>query len=55
MTTKISDVIINAFELVISRNGDVDTEDGSFATCGTDEIIRLEKLWLIIFKLGVTI
>lgn len=52
MTTKISDVIINAFELVISRNGDVDTEDGSFATCGTDEIIRLDEAMAHYFQVG---
>lgn len=50
--TKISDVIMHAFELVISRDGDVDTEDGSFATCGTDEIIRLDEAMAHYFKVG---
>lgn len=50
--TKISDVIMCAFELVISRDGDVDTEDGSFATCGTDEIIRLDEAMAHYFKVG---
>lgn len=39
---KMSDVIMSAVELVLSRGGDVMTEDGDFATCGTDEIIRLD-------------
>lgn len=41
-----------AFELVISRYGDVDTEDGSFATCGTDEIIRLDEAMAHFFDVG---
>ena len=39
---KMSDVLMAAVELVLSRSGDIDLEDGSFATCGTDEIIRLD-------------
>ena len=35
-------VIAAAEELLFSRDGDVSTGDGDFATCGTDEIIRLE-------------
>ncbi len=39
---KISDVLMSAVELLLSRCGDIDLEDGSFAMCGTDEIIRLD-------------
>lgn len=49
---KMSDVLMCAFELVISRYGDVDTEDGSFATCGTDEIIRLDEAMAHFFGVG---
>lgn len=49
---KLSNVLMCAFELVISRYGDVDTEDGSFATCGTDEIIRLDEAMAHFFDVG---
>lgn len=52
MSVKISDVIMSAFELVISRDGDVDTGDGSFATCGIDEIIRLDEVIAHYFEVG---
>jgi len=35
-------LIEEAILVVVNRDGDVDTEDGSFATTGTDEMIRLE-------------
>lgn len=38
----IKDVLSIAAQVVLSRSGDVDTEDGSFATVDTDLIIRLE-------------
>lgn len=47
----IKDVIEQAVFLVLSRNGDVDTEDGNFATCGTDEIIRLDMALANLLKL----
>lgn len=49
---KLSDVLMLAFELVLSRDGDVDTEDGSFATCGIDEIIRLDEAMAHYFEVG---
>jgi hypothetical protein len=39
---KISTVLTLAADLVLSRDGDVTTEDGDYATCGTDEMIRLD-------------
>ena len=39
----IKDVLSIAAQVVLSRSGDVDTEDGSFATVDTDLIIRLES------------
>ena len=38
----IKDVLSIAAQVVLSRSGDVDTEDGSFATVDVDRIIRLE-------------
>lgn len=49
---KLSDVLMMAFELVLSRDGDVDTEDGSFATCGIGEIIRLDEAMAHYFEIG---
>lgn len=39
----IIEALRKAVYVVDSRAGDVDTEDGSYATTGTDEIIRLES------------
>lgn len=52
MSKKISDVIMAAFELVVSRDGDVDAGDGSYATCGIGEIIRLDEALAHYFKVG---
>lgn len=49
---KMSDVIMAAFELVVSRDGDVDTEYGSYATCGIGEIIRLDEAMAHYFEVG---
>lgn len=37
------EVLRHAIMVVAYRNGDVDTEDGSYATTDTDSIIRLES------------
>ena len=42
MNNKMKRVIELATALVLSRAGDVDTEDGSFATVDTDIIIELD-------------
>jgi hypothetical protein len=39
---KLRELIETAILTVLSREGDIDTDDGSFATVGTDEIIRLD-------------
>lgn len=49
---KLSDVLMLAFELVLSRDGDVDTEDGSLAACGIGEIIRLDEAMAHYFEVG---
>lgn len=50
--TKLSDVLFAAYKLVISREGDVDTEDGSFATVDIGEILNLDTLLAHYFRLG---
>lgn len=50
--TKLSDVLFAAYKLVISREGDVDTEDGSFATVDIAEILNLDTLLAHYFNLG---
>lgn len=50
--TRLSDVLFAAYKLVISREGDVDTEDGSFATVDTAEILNLDTLLAHYFDLG---
>lgn len=42
-TSKLIEVLNHAVLLCLSRSGDVDTVDGSFATVETDEITRLES------------
>ncbi len=49
---KMSDVIMAAFELVVSRDGDIETVDGSCATCGIGEIIRLDEAVAHYFEVG---
>ncbi len=39
----LKEILGRAILLIESRSGDVDTEDGSFATTGTDQIIHLEQ------------
>ena len=39
---KMSDVLLRATEVVISRDGDISTEDGDFACVDIDSIIHLE-------------
>lgn len=50
--TKLSDVLFAAYKLVISREGDVDTEDGSFATVDIGEILNLDTLLAHYFNVG---
>lgn len=50
--TKLSDVLFAAYKLVIGREGDVDTEDGSFATVDIAEILNLDTLLAHYFNLG---
>lgn len=39
---KLSDILLRASELVVSRDGDVTNEDGDFACVDIDSIIHLE-------------
>lgn len=50
--TKLSEVLFAAYKLVISREGDVDTEDGSFATVDIAEILNLDTLLARYFNVG---
>lgn len=50
--TKLSEVLFAAYKLVISREGGVDTEDGSFATVDIAEILNLDTLLAHYFNLG---
>ena len=43
MNDKIKEILKLATELVLTRTGDVTTEDGNFATVDTDLIIRLDE------------
>ena len=52
MNDKLKRVIELAVTTVLSRSGDVDTEDGSKATVCTDEIIRLEAAISEAFELS---
>jgi hypothetical protein len=40
---KLYKLIEQAILVAHNRSGDIDTEDGTFATTSTDEIIRLEE------------
>jgi hypothetical protein len=40
---KISDVLLRAAEVIVSRDGDTTTEDGDFACVDIDSIIHLES------------
>jgi len=42
MDKKLQDILILAAQLVLTRHGDVFTEDGSFATVDTDAILELD-------------
>lgn len=48
---KIKEVLTKATDLVLSRGGDVDTEDGSFATVDEDAIIVLDDAIASAFEL----
>lgn len=52
MNEQIRDVLIAALNVVHYRCGDVDTEDGSFATTGLDEMIGLEQALCEAFDIG---
>lgn len=43
MNDQIKEILKLATELVLTRSGDIDTEDGNFATVDTDLIIRLDE------------
>jgi len=43
MSELINDVLCRAVAVVLSRAGDVNTEDGSFATVSINDIILLEE------------
>ncbi len=45
------EIIKLSTSLVLSRGGDVDTEDGSFATVDTDLVIRLKQAIVEAFSL----
>lgn len=40
---KLENLILRAVEVAHWRDGDIDTEDGTFATTETDSMIRLEE------------
>ncbi len=48
----LNEIIKIAVHLVLSREGDVDTEDGTFATVSTDDIICLEQAIVEAFDLN---
>ena len=49
---KLADIVERAIFVVDSRDGDVDTMAGTFATVDTDEIIRLEEMIENFFELS---
>ena len=51
--SQLADIIERAIFVVDSRDGDVDTMDGTFATVDTDEIIRLEEAIENFFDLSI--
>ncbi len=51
LNEKMKDVLLYAVGIVLSRDGDVSTEDGEFATVGTDDIILLEAAIVDAFDL----
>ena len=51
MNNEIKEIIKLSTSLVLSRDSDVNTEDGSFATVDTDLIIRLEQAIVKAFDL----
>ena len=52
MKDEIKDIIEMAAMVVLTRMGDVDTDDGTLATVGTDAIIILEEAITKAFDLG---
>jgi hypothetical protein len=42
MNDKIKEILIAAAHVVLMRNSDVSTEDGSFSTVDTDALLQLE-------------
>ena len=51
MKNQMKEIIKLSTSLVLSRGGDIYTEDGSFATVDTDLIIRLEQAIVEAFSL----
>lgn len=47
---KLKEVLKRAVLIVEYRQGDIDTEDGSFAVTDVDEIIRLEQALCDLFE-----
>lgn len=43
MPYDLKDILIYAAEVVLTRRGDLSTEDGNFATVDCDALIRLDK------------
>lgn len=52
-TEKLIDMISKMVQLLQSREGDVDTEDGTFATVDVDELLRLEQEFEALFNCPV--
>lgn len=47
---RLADALWSAYMLIVSRDGDVTTQDGIFATVDTDCIIDLEAKLVMLFK-----
>tara|TARA_Y100001956_G_scaffold55013_1_gene53949 strand:+ start:79 stop:363 length:285 start_codon:yes stop_codon:yes gene_type:complete len=54
-TTKmqVEDLFVNLVQLIQSREGDIDTIDGTFATVNINELLRLEQEFESLFDVNV--
>ncbi len=50
---KVEDLFVNLVQLIQSREGDIDTIDGTFATVNINELLRLEQEFESLFDVNV--